>query len=201
MTETLEYDIIKKTNNITKIIETRSIVLHNISRLDVCKTKKYEYNIIGNLTKETINGQDTYEYEYDTWGNLTKVTKNNQTQKEFTYNHDRLLTYKLNNVYKNINYDLRGNITEIGNKHFIFNTQNLLEKYECDAMPDSYFNYYYSNEGILYRKIKRTLVDGNYVIDYDINYYLDNDKILAEFKETSEGIKKIQYFYDLTGIS
>jgi len=201
LTETLEYDIIKKTNNITKITETGSIALQSISSLDVSKTKEYEYNDIGNLTKETINGQDTYEYEYDTWGNLTKVTKNNQTQKEFTYNHDRLLTYKLNNVYKNINYDLRGNITEIGNKHFIFNTQNLLEKYECDAMPDSCFYYYYSNEGILYRKIKKTLVDGNYEIDYDINYYLDNDKILAEFKETSEGIKKIQYFYDLTGIS
>ena len=101
MTETLEYDIIKKTNNITKITETGSIALHNISRLDVSKTKEYEYNVIGNLTKETINGQDTYEYEYDTWGNLTKVTKNNQTQKEFTYNHDRLLTYKINTQHLN----------------------------------------------------------------------------------------------------
>ena len=61
MTETLEYDIIKKTNNITKITETGSIALQNISRLDVSKTKEYEYNVIGNLTKETINDQDTYE--------------------------------------------------------------------------------------------------------------------------------------------
>ena len=46
MTETLEYDIIKKTNNITKITETGSIALQNISRLDVSKTKEYEYNVI-----------------------------------------------------------------------------------------------------------------------------------------------------------
>ena len=201
LTELLEYDTINKTNNITKITNNNTLYLYSDEFLQETITREFEYDAYGNLTKENNSKLGNYDFEYDTNGNIIKIKKNNEIEKEFTYENNKLLTYKVNNQQKAIEYDLRGNITRIGTRHFKHNEKSLISSYVNTNQPNITINYSYSNNGLLYQKTKLKENNGTTEVLYKISYYMDNDKILAELREDESGIKKLHYFYDIEGIT
>ena len=62
--------------------------------------------------------------------------------------------------------------------------------------------YYYNSSGMLYRKTKTAKCNKIENIVYDIRYYLDGNRILAESHVDSNNTEKhFVYYYDLDGIS
>ena len=157
------------------------------------RTTTYDAN--GYVTGISYNG-NTYAYEYDSVGRLTKETKNG--------------------VVTNYSYNSANNITQAGNKTFVYDAQSRLvqvggDTFSYDAMgnPTIYKgNVFVWEQG---RKLTSgTLNNNDFEYDYDGNgmrfrkvvnnatteYYYNGDQLIME----SRNGLRIYYIYGETGI-
>ena len=104
---------------------------------------------------------------------------------------------KLTRVYENgkiinVEYDDYGNIKRLGNIELKYNLQNKISEYKKD---NDVYKYEYNYQGIRTKKTKDQ--------EYEVIYYLDNDRIIGEDKKdltTNQIIHKLRYYYDVNGI-
>jgi len=89
-------------------------------------TISYQYDELNQLTQETLLDGTTISYEYDSVGNRTKkivTVGGNPTTTNYTYNDGNELVSVNGQAYT---YDQNGNLTNNGNKTFIYNAENML---------------------------------------------------------------------------
>lgn len=104
---------------------------------------------------------------------------------------------KLTRVYENgkiinVEYDDYGNIKRLENIELKYNLQNKISEYKKD---NDVYKYEYNYQGIRTKKTKDQ--------EYEVIYYLDNDRIIGEDKKdltTNQIIHKLRYYYDVNGI-
>ena len=108
------------------------------------QTHTYEYDALGRLTKETINGVAT-TYTYDNANNITSKTVNG-TSKNFTYDNNLLDTY---GTYS-FTYDKMGNPTKYKGNTFVWKQGR---KLASGTMNGKSFTYTYDPNGMRYKKI------------------------------------------------
>ena len=92
----------------------------------------------------------------------------------------------------NVEYDDYGNIKRLGNIELKYNLQNKISEYKKD---NDVYKYEYNYQGIRTKKTKDQ--------EYEVIYYLDNDRIIGEDKKdltTNQIIHKLRYYYDVNGI-
>lgn len=183
--------------NIIKFKETGTRFLQNPKNDDALKTTSleevdisYEYDDNNRLIKETKSNGDTLFYSYGiNSGMIEKVSKNNYDNviKALTYTSGKLT--KINN--NDIIYDSYGNTIGIGNIQLIYNSRNLLE------------NYLVNNEKITFEYNYQKIRCKKRCSNYEVNYYLDENKIIGEDVldlRTSEIIRKFRYLYNGNGV-
>ena len=164
-----------KLDNITHVYKNNNLI------------NKYSYNNHSELLEDfDYNNNRKTLYEYDTYGNiLSKKIYNLSTnalisQNIFEYNNSNwvdLLT-KVNNEY--ITYDSIGNPLTIGNKSLTWINGRQLNTYSDGT---NNISYKYNMDGIRIEQNKNNVVT---------NYYLENNKIVAE----KTGNNYIIYIYD-----
>ena len=147
----------------------------------------YEYDAIGRLTRENLNGYKSYVYGYDARGNVTD-------RKEYAYTTGTLgaLNRNYTSTYDNTNrmqdyygmscsYDANGNPTRYKGYTATWTRGRLLASYKTGS-------YAYDANGIRIKKV---------VGPTTTHYIVNGETILAEYNGTA--YKK--YFYDESGIA
>ena len=172
-------------NRFTGISQNMDLLMTPLEEVNII----YEYDDNNRIIKEAKSTGDTLYYSYGiTSGMVEKVAKNNQDNviKEFIYDLDKLI--KINNI--DVNYDNYGNIIRIGDIQFTYDLRNQLESY----IKNDIISFEYNYQGI------RTKKRSN---NYEVNYYLDENRIIGEDVVdliTNKIIRKFRYLYDSDGI-
>ena len=118
---------------------------------------------------------------------LETIECNNKEIRRFEYTDNKLTKVIENDKIINIEYDRYGNIIKLGNSNIKYNKRLLMESYDD-------ITYEYNYQGIRTKKTKAN--------EYEIKYYLDQDKIIEEEKrnlKTNE-ITRLIYYYEARGI-
>ncbi len=193
-------------NALTKLINGKSIF-------------NYNYDLLGRLTNQNINGKyntdysyitktyktstlvdkvndngTIYNYTYDKLGNITEIRKGNSLIHKYYYDELSELTREddlVNNLTKEYSYDNYGNI--LSKKTYTYNTTNLVkeDKYEYTNSNWQDLLTKFNNEQITYDEIGNPLTIGNKKLTWM------NGRELATY---SDGTKNISYKYNLNGI-
>lgn len=138
-------------------------------------TMSYEYDVLNQMTKETLIDGTVITYEYDEVGNRTikNETKGTTvTTTNYTYNAGNELSSVNNQAYT---YDKNGNLTNDGNKTYIYNEENQLAEVK-DKAGISLAKFTYDHE----RKRKSMTTSNG-----TINFHYNGDKVIAETDATN----------------
>ncbi len=150
-------------------------------------TITYQYDELNQLTQETLLDGTTIAYEYDAVGNRTKkiVTVGGiPTTTNYSYNDGN----ELISVDGQANtYDANGNLTNNGNKTFIYDEENRLIEVK-DASNQTIATYTYDHEG------KRSSITTTSGTTY---FHYSGDKVIYE-TDASNNITA-EYTYDPLG--
>lgn len=146
----------------------------------------YQYDELNQLLEEKLLDGTTISYEYDTVGNRTKkiVTNGNSTTTTYTYNDGNELTAVDGQAYT---YDQNGNLTNNGDKTFIYNEENRLIEVK-DSSNQTIAKFTYDHEG---KRNSITKSTGT------INFHYEGNNVIYETDE-SDNITA-EYTYDVQG--
>jgi len=139
----------KSTTTLAKYDYTRDsvgnikIATESGSFVGTAQTVKYDYDVLGRITKATYPSNKTFEYTYDKMGNRLTQKVDGGTTTTYTYDNDYKLTQK--NSFTSYTYDNNGNQTKKPSENF---------------NPDPTFNFDFEN-----RLIGHTTSVGN-IWDY-----------------------------------
>lgn len=151
-------------------------------------TSSYTYDVINQLTSQTLPEQTVETFQYDAVGNRTKMiqTQNeNSIETEYTYNANNQLTSVNDEIYF---YDANGNRTK--DNLFIYEYNQLDQLVEIETLSgQTIATYAYDEEG---RRISKT-ANGS-----TINYHY-NQGINVMFETDSSGDILANYSYDKNG--
>lgn len=141
----------------------------------------YQYDVLNQLTQETLLDGTIIDYQYDVVGNRTQKSVNNGTTTiTTTYNYDDA------NQLINLNgqaytYDANGNMTSNGEKTFIYNEENRLVEVK-DSSGVTIASFTYDHTG---KRVSMTSANGTIYYHYDgekVAYETDeNNTIIAEY--------------------
>jgi|GEM_PF-643385 len=150
-------------------------------------TISYQYDVLNQLTQETLADGTTITYEYDAVGNRTKkiVTQSgNSTTTNYTYDAANQLTAVNGQVYT---YDANGNLTDNGAKTFVYDMENRLTQVK-DSAGTSLASFTYDIQG---KRTSMTTVNGTIYFHYSgdkVIYETDaSNNIVAEYTWDSKG--------------
>ncbi len=161
-------------NNITSVVTNSGTI-------------SYQYDELNQLTQETLLDGTTITYEYDAVGNRTKkivTVGGTPTTTNYTYNDGNELISVDGQAYT---YDANGNLTNNGNKTFIYDEENRLIEVK-DASNQTIATYTYDHEG------KRSSITTTSGTTY---FHYSGDKVIYE-TDASNNITA-EYTYDPLG--
>ncbi|MED4404101.1 DNRLRE domain-containing protein [Metabacillus fastidiosus] len=195
------YDVLKRLRSVEGPKKEKTTFYYNEEsqpiRIEQGKTNIfYEYNAVGNLTKQTIKGSKLLSLiqTYDSDGNIKSITNESKVE---SFNYDfanRLDSWNNNGEIITYNYDKSGNLVNPNGKTLTFNSANEIEGYMYDEIgnliQDDKKKYFWNTEGKL---IKITDLNG---------------KTFAEYSYSPNGLRKTKtvgsetyhYYYDSTDL-
>jgi RHS repeat-associated protein len=150
-------------------------------------TISYQYDVLNQLTQETLADGTTISYEYDAAGNRTKksVTQGgNTTTTNYTYDVANQLTAINGQAYT---YDANGNQTNNGAKTFIYDVENRLIEVK-NSTGTSLASFTYDKDG---KRLSMTTASGT------INFHYSGDKVIYETDATNNIVAS--YTWDAKG--
>jgi RHS repeat-associated protein len=189
--DTYEYSY-DANNNITSIVTNAGTI-------------SYQYDVLNQLTQETLTDGMIIAYKYDAVGNRTEKTVTNgttTTTTTYTYDAANQLTAVNGQSYS---YDANGNLTGNGAKTFVYNEENRLIEVK-DSTGVSIAKFTYDHEG---KRTSKTNSSGTVYFHYSgkkVIYETDaNNKIVVEYTWDALGkpISMIKggttYYYHVNG--
>ncbi|MBM7616442.1 DNRLRE domain-containing protein [Alkaliphilus hydrothermalis] len=168
-------------------------------------TINYQYDDLNQLTQETLLDGTTISYEHDAVGNRTKkisTTGGVATTTNYTYNDGNELISVNGQAYS---YDANGNLTNNGNKTYIYDLDNRLKEVK-DNQGQTIASFTYDHEG---KRNSMTTNSGTTHFHYngdEVVYETDsNNAIVAEYTYDPESNPAtmtrggVTYYYHING--
>ncbi len=156
----------------------------------------YSYDCMDRLSSVTYSDGNTVSYEYDAVGNRTKETYSNGDVKDYLYNkYNQLAEIKLNGqTTDTYTYNTMGAVTSHNNKTFTYDEWDKMTGYSDGTET---YTYEYDVNGIRTAKNDKT-----YVVDVNDNVIAEadadgeiTDEILLGHKPLARKVNGVWYYY------